>query len=74
MRLVTAVETDYQRLADMPGMGAKRDEFKRRFPGLRSWPVSGFRNYLIFYQVVENGIEGVRVLHEAQNLIAFFDE
>lgn len=75
MRFVNAVEAEYRRLAEMPGMGAKREEFAR-FPGLRSWPVHGFRNYLIFYQPIEtgeNGIEVLRLLHGAQNFEAIFD-
>jgi toxin ParE1/3/4 len=74
MRFVAAVEADYRRLAEMPGMGAKRHEFVR-FPNLRSWPVHGFRNYLVFYRPLDKGkgIEILRLLHGAQNLEQFFD-
>jgi plasmid stabilization system protein ParE len=75
MRFVNAVEADYRRLAEMPGIGAKREEFAR-FPNLRSWPVHGFRNYLIFYLPIEidkKGIEILRLLHGAQNFDAIFD-
>jgi len=30
--------------------------------------VRGFRNYLIFYQPVEGGIEAIRLFHGAQDI------
>ena len=40
-------------------------------PGLRSIPHG---NYLIFYRLMNNGIEIVRVLHGSRDLPSQFDE
>ena len=36
--------------------------------GLRSWPLSRFRSYLVFYLPVDTGIEVVRVMHGARDV------
>ena len=38
------------------------------------WPVTGFRHYLIFYRVVDESIQVLRVLHAAQDYTRFFQE
>ena len=67
-RLLETIDETCQRLADMPGMGLRRDELA---PGLRSFPAG---KYLIFYRPVENGIEIIRVLHGARNLENIFPQ
>lgn len=57
-----------RKLAQMPGMGAMRDELE---PGLRSFPV---HNYLIFYRAVRGGIQVLHVVHGARNLHRIFDK
>jgi plasmid stabilization system protein ParE len=59
-RFLKAVRDDCARLAEYPGLGALRGYRRRGLRQVRSWPVGGFLNYLIFY-----GIEVVRVLHGA---------
>jgi toxin ParE1/3/4 len=49
-------------------MGRKRDE---PAPGLRGFPV---RKYVLFYRVVEDGIEIVRVLWGYRDLELLFEE
>jgi toxin ParE1/3/4 len=34
---------------------------------MRFWPVTGFRNYLVFYFPLSDGVEIVRVLHAARD-------
>jgi len=36
-RFLKAVEATFQRLADMPGLGARWEEFETPFPDLRFW-------------------------------------
>jgi toxin ParE1/3/4 len=55
-------------LANFPSIGRRRDELA---PLLRSFPVD---DYLIFYRLVEGGIEVVRVVSGYRNLDALFDE
>ena len=32
------------------------------------WPVTKYRNYLIFYPEIEDGVEILRVMHSARNI------
>jgi toxin ParE1/3/4 len=43
-------------------MGRERNDIA---PGLRSFPVG---KYLIFYRLIDEGLEIVRVLHGARNI------
>ena len=65
--------TDFHRLAAMPGMGAKREFRNPKAQGIRSWPMSGFPNHLIFYRPIDGGIEVLRVIHGARDIDAIFD-
>jgi toxin ParE1/3/4 len=57
-----------QQIAQMPGMGRRREELA---PGLRSFPV---RNYSLFYQITEDGIDVVRVIHGSRDIEALFED
>ena len=67
-RFVVAIKRDCAFLLSFPRAGALRTGVPRRFRGLRSWPVGGSKNYLIFYLPAEDGIDVVRVLHGARNV------
>lgn len=54
-------------LAGMPRLGPVR-RTRGRLKGLRSWPLSKFGSYLLFYLPVDGGIEVIRVLHGARNI------
>lgn len=71
-RFRSVIRTECQALAEMPGMGARRDFDNPRLANVRSWPVKGFRNYLIFYRGIEGGIEVLRILHGARNIERLF--
>jgi len=53
-------------------MGVKRNFIRSELSGVRSWTVTGFENYLIFYRPVEGGIEILRVVHGARDLENLF--
>jgi len=55
-------------LARSPHIGRPRDEL---LPGLRSFP---FKDYLIFYFPLTNGIEVVRVLYGRRDIERIFQE
>ena len=55
-------------LVKFPNMGRNYDRIKS---GLRGVPLDG---YIIFYRVVENGIDILRVVSGRQNLEALFGE
>jgi len=62
-RFVESVHREFEFIRQYPGAGATRQAAPPSLPGLRSWPVKGFRKYLIFYVRAEQIVEIVRVLH-----------
>ena len=67
-RFLRALDADSKKLAEMPGMGARREFAAQKLAGLRSWPVSGFKNYLIFYHFNKETLQIHRVIHGAPDL------
>jgi toxin ParE1/3/4 len=67
-RFVQATEDAITKLAAMPGMGALRESSDPKLAGLRQWPIKGFRNFLIIYQPLRDGIVVVRVMHGSQDI------
>ena len=65
LRFVDSVEEALERLEKFPYMGRVR-HFRQ--PGLRSWPVPGFRRWLLFYLPIKDGVRLYRVIHSARNL------
>ena len=65
-RLMEKINITCKELADMPGMGRQRNEL---LAGLRSFPVG---NYLIYYRVIPEGLEVMRVLHGARDIENLF--
>jgi toxin ParE1/3/4 len=49
-------------------LGVGRDRGDLGFPEIRSWRVSCFRRYLIFYRALPDRIQIWRVLHGARDL------
>jgi len=72
-RFLDACRSDSQNLADMPGMGTLRELNNLKAAGIRSWPVSRFRSYLIFYRPIEGGVEILQIMHGARNIDFFFE-
>jgi toxin ParE1/3/4 len=46
-----------------PGIGGICRFENRLFDGIRVWPITGFKKYLIFYRVLPEEIEVLRVIH-----------
>lgn len=73
-RFVDAVQQTLKRLAGAPGIGSPKEFADPVLAGLRSWRVTGFPNYLIYYWPIaadEPGSAGVHVLavmHGARDL------
>jgi toxin ParE1/3/4 len=63
-----ALSGDMKRLVDFPGLGTLRDFEHPKLQGLRSLPISGFTNYLIFYRATEKELQALRVIHGARDL------
>ena len=60
------VDRKCETLAEFPYMGRTRDDLGT---GIYSFPVG---NYLIYYQVVEDGIRIGRILHSARDILDQF--
>ena len=74
VRFLQATEASYARLAAMPELGERQEFERKELAGLRAWQVRGFENYLIFYRLIEQGLEIVRVLHAARDIAAIFGD
>jgi toxin ParE1/3/4 len=65
-RWVDRLDEQFRVLATQPMMGRARDELA---PGVRSFT---FERYVIFYVPLDDGIDVVRVLHDARDIDAVF--
>lgn len=61
-------EATFDSLAQMPGLGSAYVVRRAKFNDLRCFPVTAFKNYLVFYDRWDQTVEIVRVLHGARNL------
>jgi toxin ParE1/3/4 len=67
-RFFAQVEATFARLAKMPGIGTRYEPDEPLYADLRYFPVSRFRDYLVFYRPLPDGIEVFRVLHGARDI------
>ncbi|MEO5803270.1 MAG: type II toxin-antitoxin system RelE/ParE family toxin [Verrucomicrobiota bacterium] len=63
---IDAAEKAFEQLSKMPEMGPVLHPSNPRSQNMRFWPVTGIRNYLVFYFPLPDGVEKVRVLHGAR--------
>jgi toxin ParE1/3/4 len=73
-RVVEAAYETFKMLADKPGLGRPQKFSNPRLKGVRSWRVSGFDNYLIFYRPIPEGIQVLHVYHGARDIETLFGE
>jgi toxin ParE1/3/4 len=71
-RLLEAAEETFKLIAETPDIGSQRSF--RKLVGIRSRAVTGFRNYLVFYQTRGNVVVILRVLHGMRDLPKFFSK
>ena len=71
-QVVEAAYETFKTLAATPGLGRERKFCNPRLQGIRSWLVSGFDSYLIFYRSTAKGIEVLHVYHGARDIEALF--
>ena len=62
-KVYAAAEQTFATLASMPAMGTLYQPKRRRLEGIRFFPVTHFQKYIIYYRVIQGGIEIIRVLH-----------
>jgi toxin ParE1/3/4 len=68
VRFLTKAEEEFVRLCDWPGAGPVYGFAEAELAAVRFWPIKGFRNHLIFYRPIEDGIEVIRVLHGSRDV------
>jgi toxin ParE1/3/4 len=61
-KYIKMIEEGCRTLANHPMLGKPQDEF---FPGLRKYSIG---KHYIFYLATDNGIEVIRVLHQAMDI------
>ncbi|MDJ0681572.1 MAG: type II toxin-antitoxin system RelE/ParE family toxin [Xenococcaceae cyanobacterium MO_167.B52] len=67
-RFINEFEKKCKNLANFPNMGRSYDDIK---PSLRGLPLAG---YIIFYRVIDDGIEIIRVVSGYRDLESLFLE
>lgn len=68
-RFLVAAEETFERLAAMPGVGARYAAEHPLLGELRVVSVAPrFKLYLVFYRITDDGIEIVRILHGARDI------
>jgi toxin ParE1/3/4 len=70
---VDAAYNTFKMLSANPGLGRRRKFRNPRLRKVRSFRVSGFDNYLIFYRAMGEGIQVLHVYHGARDLEALFE-
>jgi len=74
LRFLDSAETTFQRLAQMPSLGAVCEIEGADQSTIRTWQIKGFDKYIVFYRELRNGIEVIRVLHGAQDWQSHFED
>jgi len=73
-KVYAAIERSIRALLDIPGVGTQWSTTDPRLAGLRVTPCTPYRNYLMFFRAVPDGIELFRVVHGARELGRIVDE
>jgi len=71
--VIDAAYKTFAILAEHPRIGIKREFPAFRRQDIRSWPVSGFDQYVIFYYPCPDGASIVAVYHTARHVEALFE-
>ena len=72
--VVEAAYETFKNLAAHPELGPQRKFRNPRLREVRSFRVSGYENYVIFYRPVHQGIQVLHIYHGARNLERLFGE
>jgi len=72
-RFLDTVESALILLSQLPLMGKSWKSSSPRLANIRFWPVPKFKNYLIFYRPIKNGIEVLHVLYGRRDLSTFLE-
>jgi toxin ParE1/3/4 len=73
-RVLDAIEQSLNSLLKTPVVGRQWNSPDPRLEGMRVTLVTPYRNYLIFFRPVSDGIEVYRIVHGARELERIVDE
>jgi toxin ParE1/3/4 len=73
-RFVRSLVKAQSQLSDHPFSGMSAGYLDLSLAALRKLSVPGFKNYLIFYRVIAEEVEIVRVLHGAMDIPSEFEK
>lgn len=72
-RFLSAAEETFKQLAKMPKMGKLCQFSHPNLIDVRQQAIKGFRRYLIFYRIMDSGVEILRVIHGTRDIEDIFD-
>jgi toxin ParE1/3/4 len=67
-RFIYAAEATFQQLAKLPGIGRLSGFSHPKLALVRQYPVKGFKNYLIYYQIQGEIIDIMHVFQGSQDI------
>jgi toxin ParE1/3/4 len=73
-RFIRAVRKTLDLLVAAPRLGRIRRFRNPLLQGIRSWPVEGFSQQLVFYRASATEIEVVRVIHGARDIPTLLED
>lgn len=73
-KFLLAVEETFKQLGKLPQMGKVCQFSHPKLAIIRQVAIKGFRKYLIFYYLTENGVEILRVIHGVRDIEAILED
>ncbi len=73
-RFLYAAEATFQQIAKLPGIGKLSGFTHPKLTQVRQYPVKGFKNYLIYYQIQGEIVDVMHVLQGAQDIATILQQ
>ena len=73
-RFLVSAEETFKQLVQTPKMGKSCQFSHSNLIDVRQQAIKGFRRYLIFYRLIDSGVEILRVIHGARDIEDIFDK
>ena len=68
LRFCDRAQETFDRIAAWPMVGTARKVKHLELQGTRSYPIRGFRNYLVFYRPSQAEVEILHVIHGSRDI------
>jgi toxin ParE1/3/4 len=73
-RFLYAAEATFQKIAKLPGIGRLSGFTHPKLTQVRQYPVKGFKNYLIYYQIQAEIIDIMHVFQGSQDIATILQQ